>query len=317
MRALRILLILVVVFGGLFVAADRAAVYFAEGQIADKIRSSQGLSSQPQVSIKGFPFLTQVLGSSVDEVDIALDGVSATADGHQVQVTEVSAELKNVKIDSSFSSATAAQASGSAHISYADLAKSAPKGATVGYAGADRAAKGQVKLSGRPGGRAGRRGHRHAVLRAGAAGRPGCHGVQHGLAGGRQHGPAARRGPARAAGAGSERAGAGRGQLRPQARRTAVHHQAGPDHRLGERPPVQPARARTSRSRAREWNGSRTGWPTPSGVASVRSDGRTPGRSGSRTPGWANSRMVGWPDGETVVSAPQKADGRKRRAGRR
>ncbi|MEV0038545.1 DUF2993 domain-containing protein [Streptomyces sp. NPDC050804] len=149
MRALRILLILVVVFGGLFVAADRAAVYFAEGQIADKIRSSQGLSSQPQVSIKGFPFLTQVLGSSVDEVDIALDGVSATADGHQVQVTEVSAELKNVKIDSSFSSATAAQASGSAHISYADLAKSAPKGATVGYAGADRAAKGQVKLSGR------------------------------------------------------------------------------------------------------------------------------------------------------------------------
>ncbi|MFB7274700.1 DUF2993 domain-containing protein [Streptomyces sp. NPDC056244] len=148
MRALRILLILVVIFGGLFVAADRAAVYFAEGQVADRIRSSQGLDSQPQVSIKGFPFLTQVLGSSLDQVDISLDGVSATADGHQVQVTEVSAELKNVEIDSSFSSATAGQATGSAHISYADLAKSAPKGATVGYAGPDRAAKGQVKVSG-------------------------------------------------------------------------------------------------------------------------------------------------------------------------
>ncbi|MFF3753882.1 DUF2993 domain-containing protein [Streptomyces sp. NPDC002018] len=149
MRALRILLILVVVFGGLFVAADRAAVYFAEGQVADRIRSSQGLSSEPQVSIKGFPFLTQVVGSSLDEVDISLGGVNATADGHQVAVTEVRAELRDVTFDSSFSQATASRAAGSARISYADLAKSAPKGASVGYAGADRAAKGQVKLSGR------------------------------------------------------------------------------------------------------------------------------------------------------------------------
>ncbi|MEU3184668.1 DUF2993 domain-containing protein [Streptomyces sp. NPDC006923] len=148
MRALRILLILVIVFGGLFVAADRAAVYFAEGQVADKIKSSQGLTTDPQVSIKGFPFLTQILGSSLDEVDISLDGVSASADGHNVEVTDVQAELRDVTIDSSFSSATAATANGSAHISYADLAKSAPKGASVGYAGAERAAKGQVKLSG-------------------------------------------------------------------------------------------------------------------------------------------------------------------------
>lgn len=148
MRALRILLIFVVILGGLFVAADRAAVYFAEGQVADRVRSSGGLSSQPEVSIKGFPFLTQVLDNSLDEVDISLDGVNAAADGHAVRVTQVKAELKDVKIDSSFSSAVAGQANGSALISYADLAKSAPKGATVSYAGAERAAKGQVKVSG-------------------------------------------------------------------------------------------------------------------------------------------------------------------------
>jgi hypothetical protein len=150
MRALRILLILVVVFGGLFVAADRAAVWFAEGQVADKVQQSQGLSTKPKVSIKGFPFLTQVVGSSLDEVDVSIDGITATAAGHSVRVTEVRAELKDVRISSSFSSATAAQASGSARISYADLASSAPKGATVGYAGPERAAKGQVKLSGAP-----------------------------------------------------------------------------------------------------------------------------------------------------------------------
>ncbi|MEV7868831.1 DUF2993 domain-containing protein [Streptomyces sp. NPDC088124] len=148
MRALRTLLILVVVFGGLFVAADRVAVSFAEDQVASRIRSGAGLASDPEVSINGFPFLTQVVGTSLDDVRIGLDGVSASADGHAVRVTEVKAELKDVKFDSSFSTATAASATGSAQISYADLSGSAPQGATVGYAGAERAAKGQVKLSG-------------------------------------------------------------------------------------------------------------------------------------------------------------------------
>ncbi|MFE3828851.1 DUF2993 domain-containing protein [Streptomyces sp. NPDC059092] len=148
MRALRTLLILVVVFGGLFVAADRVAVHFAEDQVASKIRSSQGTGSDPKVSINGFPFLTQVVNTSLDDVEVSLDGVTASADGQAVRVTEVRAELKDVKFDSSFSTATAATATGSAQISYADLTGSAPKGAEVGYAGAERAAKGQVKLSG-------------------------------------------------------------------------------------------------------------------------------------------------------------------------
>ncbi|RDG37055.1 DUF2993 domain-containing protein [Streptomyces corynorhini] len=140
-------MILVVIFGGLFVAADRAAVYFAEGQVAEKLKSSQGLSSDPEVSIKGFPFLTQVF-DSLEEVDIRLDGVNATVDGRAIQVTEVKAVLKDVTIDSGYTSATAGRAEGSARISYADLERSAPKGVSVGYAGDERAAKSQVKLSG-------------------------------------------------------------------------------------------------------------------------------------------------------------------------
>ncbi|GAA1350954.1 LmeA family phospholipid-binding protein [Streptomyces beijiangensis] len=148
MRGLRILLIIVVVLGGIFVAVDRIAVNVAENKAADKIRSSQGLNSTPDVSIKGFPFLTQVASSELDEVDVKLAGITATAQGRSIQLTEVRAELKNVKINSSFSSAVAASATGSARVSYADLTKSAPKGATVSYAGAERAAKGQVKVTG-------------------------------------------------------------------------------------------------------------------------------------------------------------------------
>ncbi|WP_406270004.1 DUF2993 domain-containing protein [Streptomyces sp. NBC_00191] len=148
MRALRILLIVVVILGGIFVAADRIAVNMAESEAADKIKSSQGLSSTPEISIKGFPFLTQVVGKELDEVDVSLAGITASAGGRTVNVTEVTAELRSVKIDSSFSSAVADRADGSARISYADLTKAAPQGATVGYAGPERAAKGQVKVTG-------------------------------------------------------------------------------------------------------------------------------------------------------------------------
>ncbi|MEU1278723.1 DUF2993 domain-containing protein [Streptomyces sp. NPDC005805] len=148
MRALRILLIVAVVLGGLFVAADRLAVNYAESETADRIRTSQGLDRTPEVSIHGFPFLTQVLGKELDEVDVALADLTATAGGNEVNVTEARAELRGVRIDGSFSSATAARADGSARISYADLTEAAPGEAEVTYAGPERAAKGQVKVSG-------------------------------------------------------------------------------------------------------------------------------------------------------------------------
>ncbi|MCM2394271.1 LmeA family phospholipid-binding protein [Streptomyces albipurpureus] len=148
MRAVRILLIISVILGGIFIAADRLAVNFAESEAAEKVRTSQGLRSTPEVSIKGFPFLTQVAAKELDEVGISLSGITAVAGGRTVNVTEVRAALVDVRIDSNYSSAVAASAKGSARISYADLSLAAPKGAQVSYAGAERAAKGQVKVSG-------------------------------------------------------------------------------------------------------------------------------------------------------------------------
>ncbi|MFE7778910.1 DUF2993 domain-containing protein [Streptomyces sp. NPDC057445] len=147
MRALRTLLITAVILGGLFAIADRLAVNYAEGEVAAKVRSSQGLGTEPDVSINGFPFLTQVVSSELDDVEVRMGGVKASAGGHSVEVTEVAAELSGVRLNG-LSSAVADRATGSARISYADLGKSAPEGATVSYAGAERAAKGQVKVTG-------------------------------------------------------------------------------------------------------------------------------------------------------------------------
>ncbi|MEU4201073.1 DUF2993 domain-containing protein [Streptomyces sp. NPDC045470] len=147
MRALRVLLVIVVILGGLFVAADRIAVNFAEDKAADKIRSSQGLDRTPEVSITGFPFLTQVAGRSLDRVDARIDGLNATAEGHTLRIQELSAQFHDVKLTSDYTSIErAASATGEARISYADLTTASGRNIKVSYGG-EKNGKSQVKIS--------------------------------------------------------------------------------------------------------------------------------------------------------------------------
>ncbi|MEV3990692.1 DUF2993 domain-containing protein [Streptomyces sp. NPDC049837] len=144
MRALRILLITAVILGGLFTIGDRLAVNYAESEAAERIAANQGLAAgSADVSIKGFPFLTQVMGKELDQVDVTLTGVEASAGGRKVRVTEMDAALKNVRLKNNFSTAVAASASGTARISYADLAKASGEDVTLGYGG-----NGKVKVTG-------------------------------------------------------------------------------------------------------------------------------------------------------------------------
>ncbi|MGW7577953.1 LmeA family phospholipid-binding protein [Streptomyces sp. NPDC054765] len=147
MRALRVLLIFIVIFGGLFVAADRVAVNLAENMAADKIRSSQGLDRTPEVSIKGFPFLTQVAGRSLQEVDADLGGIEARAEGHSLRIDQLSAQFHDVGLSSDYTSIqSAATATGNARINYADLTKAAGGGVKITYGG-QKNGRSQVRIS--------------------------------------------------------------------------------------------------------------------------------------------------------------------------
>jgi len=127
MRALRILLVVVVILGGLFVIVDRVAVNFAEGEAADRLKSSENLASTPDVSIKGFPFLTQVASGSLDEVEVGIQDYEAdTGDGAQkIRIADLRADMRGVELSGDYSSATARSATGSATISYGELLKTA------------------------------------------------------------------------------------------------------------------------------------------------------------------------------------------------
>ncbi|MFE3326656.1 DUF2993 domain-containing protein [Streptomyces sp. NPDC059176] len=143
MRALRTLLIIVVILGGLFAIADRLLLNYAESEVADKIKARQGLSGTTDVSIQGFPFLTQVAGKELERVDVNVHDISTSANGHKLVISEMSAALHDVRLEDNYSRATAATATGTVHITYPDLTKASGEDVVLTYGD-----KGKIKVTG-------------------------------------------------------------------------------------------------------------------------------------------------------------------------
>jgi hypothetical protein len=148
MRVARIVLIVVVILGGLFVAADRIAVNVAQKKAAESAQTTEGLAEKPKVSIEGFPFLTQVASGKLDDVKISANDIAASSGGQSVRIDSFQADLHGVKLSDNYRRAVADSADGNAFISYDDLTKAAPDGIKVSYAGTGQNGKPTVKLSG-------------------------------------------------------------------------------------------------------------------------------------------------------------------------
>ncbi|MET9850141.1 LmeA family phospholipid-binding protein [Streptomyces ossamyceticus] len=156
MRALRILVIVAVILGGLFVVADRVAVGFAEDEVAQKLKSSEGLTVTPDVSINGFPFLTQVAGGELDDVEVGISDYEATTGNSDdsIRIADLTAHMRGVKFSGDYSSATAASATGTATISYDELLKAAKSeptrilpGVTAQVTGLSDGGNGKIKVN--------------------------------------------------------------------------------------------------------------------------------------------------------------------------
>jgi hypothetical protein len=149
MRVVRPLLITLAVLAVLFVIADRIAVALAESEAADQLRQSRQTDGKPEVSIDGFPFLTQLLGGELDKVHASAEGMRAEdTEGTSLRITKFSADLHDVKFSDGFATATARGASGTVRISYADLSAAAPPGVRISYGGpSSKAGVSEVKAS--------------------------------------------------------------------------------------------------------------------------------------------------------------------------
>ncbi|WP_225848012.1 DUF2993 domain-containing protein [Streptomyces sp. HPF1205] len=150
MRVARIVLIVLVVLGGLFVAADRILVSVAQDKAAEQAKITEGLSSKPHVSIEGFPFLTQVLTGKLDDVKVEATGLAADGGtGQQVRFQSLRADLRGVKLSDGFKRAVADKADGQVFLTYADLRDAiGVPGLKVSYGGPAKNGAALVKLSG-------------------------------------------------------------------------------------------------------------------------------------------------------------------------
>jgi len=94
-RRLLITFIVLLVFLGLItVLADRLGASFAERMIGDRvsqqIASNNATSSEPQVSIKGVPFLTQVFNGEYKEIQIGVrDFAGPAGNGETVKLPQL------------------------------------------------------------------------------------------------------------------------------------------------------------------------------------------------------------------------------------
>ncbi|HYZ56514.1 MAG TPA: DUF2993 domain-containing protein [Streptosporangiaceae bacterium] len=122
-RRLAIAAVIVLVLAAIAAIADRAAAAYAENQVASQIKS-QGFPVKPNVTIEGFPFLTQLAARDFHDVNISASNVSEGP----LNIARINASLHGVHPTSSMNGATVDRLNGTALITFAGLGSAAGTG---------------------------------------------------------------------------------------------------------------------------------------------------------------------------------------------
>ncbi|MGI5323729.1 LmeA family phospholipid-binding protein [Actinomadura nitritigenes] len=120
--------LLIVVAVGL-VVADRVGVRIAQNRIGQQVAAQYNLPRQPDVTIHGIPFLTQVVGGEYDHITVDIGDWTeqgVTVSDVKVDMRGLNAPLSDV-INGDTTNMTAGTAAASAIIPYDVIKKEAPK----------------------------------------------------------------------------------------------------------------------------------------------------------------------------------------------
>src|SRR6266536_4742447 len=98
-HGLRNTIIVVVALLVVLVGLDRLAVFYVQGKIASEIQD-QGFPSKPDVTVHGFPFLSQVATRHFHNVTISSKPVTEGP----VVIKTINADMTDVRMNSGYSS---------------------------------------------------------------------------------------------------------------------------------------------------------------------------------------------------------------------
>lgn len=116
-----LLVVLILLVGGA-VVADRVALGVAEDKAASALQQSEGLPHKPDVTVDGFPFLTQLVAGSFDEVDVTANAVPVGT-RRDVTLQKVVVRLHRVTVTNNYSTVHADTATADASIGFAELSR--------------------------------------------------------------------------------------------------------------------------------------------------------------------------------------------------
>lgn len=114
---LRTTIIVLIVLLGLLVAADFGARAFAQNKMASEIQQ-QGFPKKPDVSINGFPFLTQVISRDFKNIQVSSSNITEGP----LLIQSINATMTGVHVNSSFQSGTIDHLNGTALVTFPALA---------------------------------------------------------------------------------------------------------------------------------------------------------------------------------------------------
>ncbi|MEV4258285.1 DUF2993 domain-containing protein [Spirillospora sp. NPDC049652] len=128
-----VLLVVVVMLLLLLLVADRIALFVTEDAMAGEIKK-EGFPSKPDVSIEGFPFLTQVADRHFGDVRLKAKNIAAGP----LNVTRLDARATDVRLNSDYQSGTLGKVTGEAFVGFGDLAKAGGSGLELQADGPDK-----------------------------------------------------------------------------------------------------------------------------------------------------------------------------------
>lgn len=132
---MRRLLVVVLVVLLVLVGLDRGGKYIAEQAAADTLKSSQHLATAPDVTIAGFPFLTQFGTGHYDHITVLAHDVD-TGSSPSIRFSTLRVVLNSLTVSRDFTAFHAAAGTANGVVGYPALSRILR--VNVGYAGAGR-----------------------------------------------------------------------------------------------------------------------------------------------------------------------------------
>ncbi len=135
-RTVMIAVVSVLAVLAVLIAGDRVANAVAQNTLATQLQSELGTPTKPDVSIGGFPFVTQALGGSFSSVRVTADDATLQSERQAVAVAHLDVTLTQITATDRYRTIVAGRGEASALVDWAAVSSLA--GQQVSYVADDR-----------------------------------------------------------------------------------------------------------------------------------------------------------------------------------